>query len=372
MAYGFPSQRSTEISRRAYGKGWSRPAPEPAIAPVADCPLLQDAELFLLTADDPREIGKMAERIAEKAHAWNKMGMALAARESVCRARNPLAWRAAIVARSPSELTLRLLNLSEAARRGNAFAGDGFWLGAPESAPTIAFVFPASNAAVNSDPSIWSERFVEAKSQTAPGSGLASTQAQPCAKRVSRPDQMQAEIASFVGWKLLERCNVKAKFALCSSNARIAAFTWAGVIDEDDFKPLINTMADAGPCAATLSGFAFDTPSQTLIDLNSGDAFCDASNFRELLSTNTESDCTRSKTGEVSISAELIIDLAPANASASAVTGSQTMSIDPMGHSVQSLLQTLGQCYVSGVPVNVAALYEDRPMPNCDPLLDDC
>jgi malonyl CoA-acyl carrier protein transacylase len=295
--------------------------------------------------------------------------MAIAARESICDARRPEAWRAALVAADTVELTKNLLKLADAARRSKAICGDKVWLRKPDHTPIIAFLFSGTSTDTNQTGGrdIWTQRFAESRSAFRAARATSPLDCALSEGSATIADVKAVAAAGFAAWQVLERCNLDADIAFGDQLGQLTALTWAGVVDRDDFFALANTCTDKSCALDALTSFAFDDPAREVISAVTGGTVDIDTDVRGLIANHLMAPCdvTRSMTN---ISADLVIELGMGSVLTTAATncGHRALAIDAHGSSVIGLLSVLGEAFVLGAPVNAAALYEDRRLPELD------
>ncbi|HKE55944.1 MAG TPA: SDR family NAD(P)-dependent oxidoreductase [Pyrinomonadaceae bacterium] len=215
----------------------------------------QDAELFLFSAPDISQLENQIERVGAYAARLSRSELTdLAARLS--ETLRPLPFRAAVVASSATELSVRLEALRAHTQSDTLPLIDphgGLFLGAEQSSARIAFLFPGQGSRSYRDGGIWRRRFsfladlYAYTKQEWHGDGIATDVAQP------------AIVASSVAaLRVLSRLGIAAAVAVGHSLGEFTALYWGGSMDESSLLRLARlrgrAMADIeGPTGAMLS-----------------------------------------------------------------------------------------------------------------------
>jgi len=190
----------------------------------------QDAELFLLAADTAGQLAPRVEKLLALAARLSRAELAdLAAQLEKNLEGGPA--RAALAASRPEELAARLQTLQSWLREGVAARMDfseGLFLGAGETAPRMAFLFPGQGSPTHLDGGAWRRRFeavgeLYARAQLPADGDSVST-------RVMQPAIVTASLA---GLKVLQEFGVAADAAVGHSLGEITALHWAGAFDEE-------------------------------------------------------------------------------------------------------------------------------------------
>jgi enediyne polyketide synthase len=190
----------------------------------------QDAELFLLAAEDSDALRRQAEHLSTFAADLSRSELADLAAELARRLAAGEA-RAALVASGPAELASRLETLrswltSGVTRRLDLQAG--LFLGTGRGAPRIGFLFPGQGSPAHLGGGAWRRRFDfvrglygRAGLPTA-GDGVGTAVAQPA-----------IVIASLAALRALEAIGLTACLAVGHSLGELTALHWAGALDEE-------------------------------------------------------------------------------------------------------------------------------------------
>jgi enediyne polyketide synthase len=221
----------------------------------------QDAELLLLAAPSAASLDEQAGRLEALAPRLSQAELADVAAHLAKRLPAPApggsslgaAWRAAVVARSPSELHTRLGLLRGRLRdtpTGTARVAAGVCLGHPERRARLAFLFPGQGSPARGQGGLWTRRFDVARrawEQAQLGElGRATT---PGSTEFAQPAVLTAQA---VGLTLLRRLGLHADVALGHSLGELTALHWAGAYDLDTLlalgraRGLAMAAADAG------------------------------------------------------------------------------------------------------------------------------
>jgi len=184
----------------------------------------QDAELFLLDAEDAGSLADQAAKYAVLAARLSFAELADFAADLVKRqGRGP--FRAAIVADRPARLAERLGALSDALARGETDIfkpNAGLFCGRVERQPRIGLLFPGQAAPIYRDGGAWSRRF--------------EWMAEPydrLSRMEGKGEQASILLASGLAADLLARLGLKPELALGHSLGEIAALHWAGAFDAE-------------------------------------------------------------------------------------------------------------------------------------------
>lgn len=219
----------------------------------------QDAELFLLAAGSLTELREQVERLEPVAARVSRAELA----DLAARLQSDLgtgAYRAALVASSPAELTSRLETLEgwlNEEVRSRLDAANGIFLGSGTSAPRVGLLFPGQGSPTHLDGGLWRRRFLavdQLYTQAAlprDADGTHTAVAQPA-----------VSTGSLAGLRLLKRLGISAEVGIGHSLGELAALHWAGAYDED---ALLRTaaargraMADLGAPTGSMAGIGAD------------------------------------------------------------------------------------------------------------------
>lgn len=218
----------------------------------------QDAELFLFSARDPRDIGQLEnqiERVLAYADRLSRCELTDLARH-LSETLRPLPVRAAVVASSPAELSRRLEALRSRARSGATRLIDtngGIFLCCEPSSARVGFLFPGQGSPSYKDGGAWRLRFnfledlYDYTQQQWRGDGVSTD--------VAQPSIVASSVAAF---RVLSRLGITATVAVGHSLGEFTALHWAGALDESSLLRIARVrgraMAEvAGPAGAMLS-----------------------------------------------------------------------------------------------------------------------
>lgn len=190
----------------------------------------QDAELFLLGANDRSELLNRVSRLEEIAPRLSYAELAdLAA--CLAKMRTASGVRAALVASSPKELEVQLSALRTWLLAGEAHRLDpetGLFLSTSQSAPRIGLLFPGQASPVRLEGGAMARRFapvreVYAQAALPQGTDTISTAVA----------QSAIVAAEWAGLQLLQHLGVEATLTMGHSLGELAALHWAGVMDAE-------------------------------------------------------------------------------------------------------------------------------------------
>jgi enediyne polyketide synthase len=218
----------------------------------------QDAELFLFSARDIAQLENQIERVLAYAERLSRSELTdLAVRLSETLRSLPV--RAAVVASSAAELSIRLEALKSHAHSGTERLIEpvgGIFLGSVnggQSSARIGFLFPGQGSPSYKDGGAWARRFnfledlYAYTKQEWRGDGVSTEVAQP------------AIIASSVAaFRVLSRLGITATVAVGHSLGEFTALHWAGSLDESALLRIARARGRAmaevdGPAGAMLS-----------------------------------------------------------------------------------------------------------------------
>jgi enediyne polyketide synthase len=222
----------------------------------------QDSELFLFSARDVADLQSQIDRVLMYVHRLSRGELTdLAARLS--KTLQPAAFRAAVVASSPSELSSRLEALRSRIRdgatrlidpRGGVFLGT--YLNTGPCAARIGFLFPGQGSPSHTDGGAWRRRFDFVEDLYARGE-----EEWPAGNRdsfstdVAQPAIVASSVAAL---RILARLGITARLAVGHSLGELTALHWAGSIDESSLLRIARRRGRAmaaveGPAGAMLS-----------------------------------------------------------------------------------------------------------------------
>ncbi|MFN3920126.1 MAG: beta-ketoacyl synthase N-terminal-like domain-containing protein, partial [Methylohalobius sp.] len=199
----------------------------------------QDAELFLLGAQDLAALLAQTEKLIELAPKLSYAELTdLAAHLAQRLEKAPL--RAALVASTPKELDERLALLRSWLAEGKTDRLEGktgVFLGSGKTA-RIAFLFPGQASPVRFAGGIWARRFASVQElyEQIPFQNAAKT---------GVLDQSAIVAAELAGLRVLDALGLQADLALGHSLGELTALHWAGAMDEGDLLALVQERAQA-------------------------------------------------------------------------------------------------------------------------------
>ncbi len=217
----------------------------------------QDAELFLFAADDPETLAARLQRVLGYAEALSRAELVdLAARLS--ETLQPGQVRAAVVASSAAELDERLRTLMSWIDEGATSRRDAHgrvMLGSGTHRPAIGFLFPGQGSPAKLDGGVWTRRFESAGDLYARaklpdgGDSVATEVAQPL-----------IATASMAGLRVLDQLRIRAVAGIGHSLGELAAYHWAGAMDEETLLRVAaargRAVADFGRLGGAMAGIA--------------------------------------------------------------------------------------------------------------------
>jgi enediyne polyketide synthase len=231
----------------------------------------QDCELFVLDASSRFDLAVKAGELAKRSSSlsFSELGdvsAALAKRLGAGR------WRAAVVASTPSEFAERLESVVRLLGQGTTRHFDdenGVFLSAAGEKPRIAFLFPGQASPVRLGAGAFGKRFRELRElykQAALPEDVDSA-----STLTAQPAIIAAELA---GLRALRRLGIEASLGLGHSLGELAAYCWAGALDEESLLALAQTrgrlMAEVSGPAGTMASIA--APVETIQGLIAGDS----------------------------------------------------------------------------------------------------
>jgi enediyne polyketide synthase len=215
----------------------------------------QDAELFLFSARDIAQLEKQIDRVLAYAERLSRSELTDLARR-LSEMLRPLPIRAAVVASSPTELSVRLEALRSRASDGTTRIIDtkgGLFLCCEPSSARVGFLFPGQGSPSSRDGGAWLRRFnflqdlYDYTQQQWRGDGVSTDVAQP------------AIVASSVAaLRVLSRLGITASVGVGHSLGEFTALHWAGSLSESSLLRIARergrAMAEVeGPAGAMLS-----------------------------------------------------------------------------------------------------------------------
>lgn len=190
----------------------------------------QDAELFVLGAENPASLQKKVEQLIERVPHLSLSELTdLAAHLADTVEGSQI--RAAVVAGTPLELTVRLRAILSWLQIGLKTWLDtqaGAFLGTPSIPPRIGYIFPGQASPVYLEEGIWGRRFPFA-AETHSKLNL-PTDSDTVSTAVAQPAIVNA---SLIGLQALEHVGIQANSAMGHSLGELTALHWAGAVDAD-------------------------------------------------------------------------------------------------------------------------------------------
>ena len=189
----------------------------------------QDAELFLFAAEDHHSLTGRVEQVASFAANVSRSELIDLAAQ-LAKTLQSGKVRAAVVARTPAALAEGLETLLSWLADGvesRLDTGSGVMLGSGSEQPAIGLLFPGQGSPANLDGGVWPGRFEQVADLYARsnfpdcGDGVATEVAQPA-----------IATASLAGLQALDHLGVQAVAAVWHSLGELAAYHWAGSLDE--------------------------------------------------------------------------------------------------------------------------------------------
>jgi enediyne polyketide synthase len=208
-------------------EGECRPRWSASEKALTTCP--QDVEVFFLGADSVSELVGKIERLAYlapnlSASELTDLSISLAGQAEHGRART------ALVAATSAELAERLNNLQGLILDGEVRhidTGDGVFLCIDGKAPRVGLLFPGQASPVRMQPGVHGRRFEEIaalyRSAAFPGDHESGS---------TEDAQLAIITAELAGLRLLESFGIVATVAIGHSLGELAAYGWAGALDE--------------------------------------------------------------------------------------------------------------------------------------------
>ena len=216
----------------------------------------QDAELFLLSAPDTRELLRQTEHLAGFAPQLSRAELSDLAAQLERNLCDDERVRAAIVAASPAELATRLEKLKAVvaggAHRHHDAAAGLFFNSAPVK-PRIGFLFPGQGSPSHPDGGLWRRRFTSVRELYA-SACLASGERLACGDNTATEKAQPAIVtASLAGLRVLDQLDISAAVAVGHSLGELTALHWAGALDE---AALLRIARARGKAMASSNGVA--------------------------------------------------------------------------------------------------------------------
>jgi enediyne polyketide synthase len=204
--------------------------------PKAQTTCSQDVELFFIDADSPAELAEKVEQLVSRAPSLSyaeltDLSVTLAAQAGHRRA------RAALVAATPAELAARLHKLQALLKDGrgrHVGSVDGVFLGIDGRTPRIGLLFPGQASPVRREAGVHGRRFAEVEA-------LYRSAALPADPESGSTAEAQLAIitAELAALRLLEKFGIAASVAVGHSLGELAAYRWAGALDESSLLDLV-------------------------------------------------------------------------------------------------------------------------------------
>lgn len=190
----------------------------------------QDCELFPLSAEGPAELRDAVVRLGAIAEGMSFGELSDCSAALTGRLNPQHAWRAAVVAAAPSELTSRadrlagLLQADGGAASERILPSEGVFYSSRREPARIGFLFPGQSSPVYRDGGAWSRRFSKVDELY----GTVCLPAWPEAgTQVAQP---AVAAASLAGWSVLRDLEIEAQLAAGHSLGELLALCWAGAI----------------------------------------------------------------------------------------------------------------------------------------------
>jgi enediyne polyketide synthase len=195
----------------------------------------QDVELFFLDADSLAVLKKKIEQLASRAldlsyAELTDLSVTLAAQAGHRRA------RAALVAATPAELAASLNKLRDLIDDGETRidSTEGMFLGIDGNNPRIGLLFPGQASPVRREAGIHGRRFAEVGQLYRSAALFADHESGSTGE--AQLAIIRAELAAL---RLLEKFGIAASVVVGHSLGELAAYCWAGAIEEDSLLDLV-------------------------------------------------------------------------------------------------------------------------------------
>ncbi|MCI0332590.1 MAG: type I polyketide synthase [Planctomycetes bacterium] len=236
-------------------KSRQQSAPVPHIERLTSS--IQDAELFLFAGESHDAVARQVGRVASYAADLSFAELTDLAAE-LARSLGTGPARAAIVASRPTELKRSLDTLLEWLADGTEQRLDidrGVLIATAVEPPTIGYLFPGQGTTASLDGAAWAVRFPFVRQRyqqaTLPQSGSA------VATEIAHPAIITASLA---GLEMCDRIGIEATVGIGHSLGELAAYHWAGALDESALMRLANArgraIAERGRPGGTMAGIA--------------------------------------------------------------------------------------------------------------------
>ena len=231
-----------------------RPAHMSSFAQRAHVHSAQDAELFLMSASNVKELAAKTDHLLTFAARISRSELCDLAGELQRTLSHGLV-RAAIVASKPAELVERLEILRELIASGTTSAVDavaGVYFNTVTSQPRLGYLFPGQGSPSHVDGGILRRRFdfvqeVYERAQLAGGPDETATE-------IAQPAIVTASIAAL---RALAAFGISAQTAVGHSLGELTALHWAGAIDEQTLLQIARVrgkaMRNGGPSAGAMA-----------------------------------------------------------------------------------------------------------------------
>ena len=213
----------------------------------------QDAELFLLGADDAEGLRRQIDHLLTFAPKLSRAELTdLAAQLSATLEARTV--RAAVVASTPSELAEHLQTLAAWLHAGATAQHEaGVYLGVTSEPPRIGFLFPGQGAPAPLDGGALRRRFAAARTLYDEAGFL--DKGDGIATEIAQPAIVTAQVAAL---RVLARLGVTASTAVGHSLGELTALHWSGALDEQALLRLATTrgraMAHLGSPTGAMAG----------------------------------------------------------------------------------------------------------------------
>jgi enediyne polyketide synthase len=204
--------------------------------PKAQITCSQDVELFLLDADSPAELAEKVEQLTSRSpgHSYAELtdlSVTLAAQTRNGRA------RAALVAATPVDLAARLQKLRALLQDSGVRhidSADGVFLGIDGRNPRIGLLFPGQASPVRLHAGIHGRHFAEVEALY-----RSVALSEDCESGSTAEAQLAIITAELAALRLLKKVGLAASVAVGHSLGELAAYRWAGAIDEEPLLDLV-------------------------------------------------------------------------------------------------------------------------------------
>jgi enediyne polyketide synthase len=213
-------------------------------------PVLQDAELFLFSADNVAEIVGSIAAFERRVLTLSTSEFADAAAHAASTAQHH-SIRVAIVASQTFELAERLARAKTVVTNEKTVVDSkgGVFVGRPSQPPRIGFLFPGQGAPCRPDGGLWRRRFANTSELVARLPSAAGRN--PIDTAIAQPSILAASLAAL---HVLEHLGISAVIAAGHSLGEIAALTWSGALDQDTALDLALKRGSIMACANSSQG----------------------------------------------------------------------------------------------------------------------